>query len=114
MSLEKVVRLNLDAQAGNGAVAHGAYTQLVTANHLRRWITIKCPASEADDMLIVLPYDAGLTTGYGQIHLDPGESFTFSTEFGTPWQGVIFATGVSAASYCYWTEVSDRLERGTG
>lgn len=97
---------NLEARSGNGAVPTGSYTLLVTTNYKRRWFSCQVPITEADSMLLVFSKDIPGAGNYGQMLIEPGGSVVLDMVT-MPWQGSIYGTGLSADSYCYWTEVSD-------
>lgn len=94
-----------NARAGNGSVPTGSYTLLVPANTKRRWFVVTVPSSGADT-LIVLPRTGDLSE-FGQIFLAPGGSLVLSMSGDMPWQGIVLATGLTATTYVYWTEVED-------
>lgn len=101
----KVTPVNLNARAGNGTVPTGSYTLLVPANTKRRWFAVSVPIT-GQETLIVLPRE-GSMTAFGQIYLPAGGSLVISMSGDMPWQGSILATGLTANSYVYWTEVED-------
>lgn len=109
VQIPKVPLLYLHARAGNGAVPTGSYTQLVPENFKRRWFSVTVPETETDECLIVLSrhYPALAGTEYGQIYLASGMTVIFSMSGDMPWQGHIYATGLTADTYVYWTEVED-------
>lgn len=97
---------NLEARAGNGAVPTGSYTLLVTTNYKRRWFSCQVPITEPDAMLLVFSKDLPGIGNFGQMLIEPGGSIVLDVTT-MPWQGAIYGTGLTANSYCYWTEVSD-------
>lgn len=101
----KVTPVNLNAKAGNGTVATGSYTLLVPANPKRRWFAVTVPTT-GQETLIVLPRSGDLVE-FGQLYLPPGGSLVLSMSGDMPWQGIVLATGLTANSYVYWTEVED-------
>ena len=99
--------LNLNARSGNGAVVTGAYTLLVSANYKRRWFSCQVPKTEADSLLLVFSRGVPGAGDYGQMLIEPGGAIVLDGIGGMPWQGSIYGTGLSADSYCYWTETED-------
>ena len=106
--MEKVKELYLHARSGNGAVPTGSYTLLVTANPKRRWFVCQVPSTEADSLLLVLSRaEPGTGIEFTNILIEPGGSAVLSMSGDMPWQGAIWATGLSADSSCYWSEAED-------
>ena len=93
------------ARNGFGDVAFGSYTFLVGENAKRCWVCVTCPDTAAAPMLLCLTQGADVSGQYGLIYLHKGASIILSMTGDQPWQGSLLATGVGAASYCYWTEV---------
>lgn len=102
-----VEMMELNARAGNGAVPTGVYTLLVPVNYKRRWFSIQVPTTEADSLLLVITRGEPGVGDYGQMIVEPGQPIVLSQTNGMPWQGAVWATGTTADSYCYWTEVED-------
>lgn len=102
------VPITLEARAGNGAVPTGSYTLLVPANPKRRWFLVKVPTTEADAMLLVLSRsEPSASVPFANILLESGDAVVISMNGDMPWQGAIWATGLSADSSCYWSEIED-------
>jgi len=103
-----IERKYLAARSGNGAVPTGAYTLLVPANTKRNWFVVTVPITEADEMLLVLSLaEPGTGIEFTNIYLAPGMTAVLSMTSDMPWQGAVWATGLTADSYCYWSEVED-------
>lgn len=103
----KVRMQELNARAGNGAVVTGSYTLLVTNNFKRRWFSAQVPKTEADSLLLVICRGVPGVGDYGQLLIEPGGSIVLNQGSDMQWQGPIYATGLGADSYVYWTEVED-------
>lgn len=103
-----IERKYLNARSGNGAVPTGSYTLLVPANPKRNWFVVTVPNSEPDAMLVVLALSMPASgVDFSNIYLQSGASLVLSMTGDMPWQGAIWATGASADSACYWSEVED-------
>lgn len=95
-------------RSGNGAVPTGSYTLLVPQNLKRRWFEVTVPKTEADSMLLVLSREQPASgREFTNILLESGDSCVLSMTGDMPWQGAIWATGLSADSACYWNECED-------
>jgi len=104
----KVMPLYLNGRSGNGAVPTGAYTFLVGENFKRRWFALTVPLSEPDPLLLVLARSIpGAPAEFTNIYVATGSSVILSMSGDMPWQGPIYATGLAAESYCYWSEAED-------
>lgn len=103
-----IERKTLHARSGNGAVPTGSYTLLVPNNPKRNWFEVSVPTTEVDAMLVVLARELPASgIEFANILLESGESVILSMTGDMPWQGAIWATGLSADSSCYWSEVED-------
>lgn len=98
-----------NAKSGNGAVPTGSYTLLVPANFKRRWFAVTVPSTEVYSMLLVLNRTGSFSSAdsYTNILVEPGSSVVLSRTGDMPWLGAIYATGLSANTSCYWSEVED-------
>jgi hypothetical protein len=102
----KIDPVYLHARSGNGAVPTGSYTLLVPANPKRRWFVVTC--TDADAMLVVLCRELPASgREFSNLYLAQGGSVVLSMTGDMPWQGAIWATGASADSACYWSEIEE-------
>lgn len=103
-----IERKYLHARSGNGAVPTGSYTLLCPANPKRNWFVVHVPSTEPDSMLLVLAREMPASgVEFTNILVESGAGVVLSMTGDLPWQGAIWATGLSADSSCYWSESED-------
>ena len=103
-----VAMVNLNGRSNNLACPTGSYVQLVSQNFKRRWLVIKVPITEPDTLVVVLAREEPAAgREFTTILLDSGDSLVLSMSGDMPWQGGVWATGLTADSWAYWSEVEE-------